>query len=42
MSAAERWHVYQHVARLIFWDRRALLDDLLGVLRYAAGGSNRG
>lgn len=38
MSVAERWRVYRYVARIIFWGRRELLDDLYGVMRYAAGG----
>jgi hypothetical protein len=41
MSVAERWRDYQYVARIMFWGRRDLLDDLYGVLRYAAGGFNR-
>ena len=41
MSVAERWRVYWYVARMIFWDRRALLEDLRGILRYVTGGFTR-
>lgn len=36
MGLSERRRVYYHVARMIFWERQELFDDLRGVIRYAA------